>query len=517
MAPPSPNDSLKDEIRAVLAKVGESLAGKASRSRLTLLRCGNMEQMQKAARLLPKAFPRIQWVVVQAHDTPVVKLVRDAVLAAEQGSVVILYGLPGEDVSREISLEAAQLLEVAVQKTRIVQLPVLLMIFPASVKVLAKSAPTLWKRKGGYHAWPTVVPLPDQPAPPPEPVEAVAPEEVPEIAMDAEGKPDSEETRKVLESLEGDVAAAYLVKVSRTHMAAGDSEQARLFLLRAVQIFSQSANMAGMAEAYHLLGVGAQVRGDYDTALEWFDQAIDSLRVVDDKVNLSEAISQKGYVYYLRGQYEHAVKAFNEALEVDQALGMKDRISAGYRKIAMVLELGKNFKSAEELYQKSLELEQQRGSNPGIARVYHHLGRVREEQGDLDKALELYQQSLDLNTQGADKSGMATSHHQLGNLCLKKGDFEGAVQNYNLALEFEKDLGDRQSMARTSAQLGLAFRELGQVEQSLHSLVRAYQILQKLRSPVAAEVLSKVEELQELVSAEVFNRILREAAVTTGV
>ena len=504
-------DVTKKKIKKVLADVGEVLAGRGTGGKkLVVLRCAKIEQTQTAIRLLPKAFPRIKWKGIAASSAPLKAVLQIAAEAGRSGKLVtVLYDFPGELDNRAMDDGVAEDLNDAAKSGGFLDVPVLLAICPGTVRVLAGKAPDLWKNKGGYFAWPSEVPEESD-------YEGRPPEHNTAYDEDlGESPPEPEETKKVLESLVGEDAAEYLIKVSRTHLQGGDAEQARLFLLRAVQIFSESANLDGMASAYCLLGVGAQQRGDYDTALEWFEQGVDNLRILDDKGRLSEAIGQKGYVYYLRGQYESAVKAFQEGLAIDKELGLKDREAAGYRKIAMVLELTRKFAAAEDLYRKSLELEEARSNMGGVARVYHHLGRLMELQENFDGALEQYQLSLEIKEKENDHSGIATTYHQMGNLHLARCEFDEAVVLYQKALAVEKEQRDRQGLARTSAQLGLTYREQGRIEESLLYLMRAYQTFQKLRSPVASEVLAKVEEIQDLVPAETFNKILREASLSS--
>ncbi len=503
-------DARKEAIKKLLASTGGILGGSGGANRLVVLRFPNVEEIQGSLKLFPRAFPRINWQGVPVRTGHLTNLLRAATTMSDgpMRKVSVLYDFPGEVDDRIISTMAAEDLEAAAISGDLLGTSIIIAVLSPSVRILADKAPTLWTGKGGYFAWPTEVHLPESD----DSDSGHSPLDEPELS----DTPTEEETRAVLADLKGREAADYLLRVARSHLDGGDSEQARLFLLRAVQIYSETANLEGMAAAYHLLGQGALQRGDHSTALEWFGQAIESFSIADDEPHMSESIAQKGYVHYLTGRYEAAVRDFNEALALDQKRGDKERESAGFRKIAMVLELLKRFPAAQELYEKSLAIEQELENLPGQARVYHHLGRLNEMQGNFDEAVELYHRSLELKEQEADRPGLATTYHQLGNLFLTRQDYEEALVHYAKATEVEKKIGDRQGRARTQAQMGLAYRELGQVEKALYHLVHAYQLFQRLRSPLAGEVLAKVEELQEMVPADTFNKILSEASATTA-
>jgi tetratricopeptide (TPR) repeat protein len=498
---------VKEEIRQTLLKVGEALKGGNTAGRTVVLRCANMEQAQMAHAMLPRAFPRVKWLAIMVEKEGLEAALMRAVKSYKEGKQVsILLAFPGEVPTRCIDAKEAEKFALLATRLALHKLPAVLVLLAPSVRVLADKARDFWKAKAGYLSWPDER---SEAAPMPQP-QAVAP---PQATADPDNLPAPEETQKVLESLQGEKAANYLCEVAGTHMQRGSLEHARMFLVRAVQIYSSLSNLTGMAMAYHMLGLASQAGGDNDTALSWLEQAVDNRRILDDRLGISDSLAAKGHVLYLKGQYEQAARAFDEAKKIDEELGHQDRVSAGLRKIAMVFELRRDFASAADLYAQSLEIEKSLGSSAGTARVYNHLGRIAEEQGKLGEAEAHYTESLKLKEEAGDRAGTATSYHHLGNLSLRKGDQKASVDFYRKAIEIEKQMNDRQGMARTLAQLGIVHRQAGRVEDALMALVQAYQILLKLRSPLSGAVLGKVEEIQGMVPAETFNKILREAAL----
>jgi tetratricopeptide (TPR) repeat protein len=298
-------------------------------------------------------------------------------------------------------------------------------------------------------------------------------------------------------------------------MAAGENESARLLLLRAVEIFYTNSDIEGLARTYHMLGEIASVRADHHAALEWIQQALENWRVADNPRGLSDSLSFKGFLHYQIEQLEQALKAFEEAMALDEALGDRPCQAAGYRRMAMVFEKNMEFERARGLYERSLEMEQERDHAEGIARVYHHLGRLEELDEHWEEAEARYRASLKLKQDMWDEPGMAATYHQLGNLQLKRRALDQAAASYKEAMRLEAKLGDGEGRARTQAQLGLVLIEQEAFEEALVELVQAYNILQKLRSPLASEVLTRVEELQERLPTEVFNRIVRSGDAVT--
>ena len=238
-------DVRKNAIKKVLSETGKVLGGAAGSNRLVVLRFPNIKEIENSLKLFPRAFPRIKWQKVPAKTGHLSNLLRAATAMSDgpKRKVSVLYDFPGEGDERIIEVSAAEDLEAAVASGNLLETALVVAVLPPSVRVLAEKAPTLWNGKGGYFAWPSEVHLPER-----EDESRQSPLDEPELP----DTPSEDETRAVLAELQGMEAADYLVRVARSHLDGGDSEQARLFLLRAVQIYSETANLEGMAASYRL-------------------------------------------------------------------------------------------------------------------------------------------------------------------------------------------------------------------------------------------------------------------------
>ena len=498
----------KAAVKAILRRLGAALKeGAPDAPGLVVMRFHSPLDREKGMDMIRRAYSRIPWEIVDlGSDRDGSRIHRD-LTTVERSRYLLLWGLPGEP--RDIPDEFLTSLEMSLREGAGQGHRVVLCVLSSAVKILADRIPATWDGKLGYLAWPLQ----------PGVTEAAIGVDMSEEDGDSSpgGDPaDEQETRRLLGRLEHTDSAQYLLRVAKNNMTAGDMENARLLLLRAVEIFYASSDLEGLARTFHLLGEIASVRADHHAALEWVGQALENWRVADNPRGLSETLSFKGFLHYQTEQLDHALGAFEEAMVIDEKLNDVLRLSAGYRRMAMVFEKNLEIQRARSLYEKSLEIEQVRENDEGIARVYHHLGRLAELDQDWVLAEEQYRASLSLKEDLGDEAGMAATRHQLGNLYIKREELDQAVENYEEALRLEVKIGDGEGQARTLAQLGLARIGLDLPEDALRDLIRAYNILQRLRSPLAGEVLSKLEELQELIPPETFNAIVRGTAGTAG-
>ncbi|MBM4370337.1 MAG: hypothetical protein FJ098_01700 [Deltaproteobacteria bacterium] len=488
----------KEAVKTCLRRIGEAFRPSTEGApRVFVLRFHSPVDRERGMDVVRRAFPRVPWEALDLGNDRSGTRVHRLLTDVNRNRSLMLWGLPGEP--RELSDEFLSSLEIGVQEGG--RHRILLCVLAGTVKHLANRTPELWKGKVGYRAWPLQ----------PGITEAALGFETTGEGEDSAGAPpvDAKETRQLLGRLQNVDSAEYLVKVARANMARGEMENARLLLLRSVEIFYANSDIEGLARTYHLLGEVASVAADIHAALEWIQQALENWRVADNPRGLSDTLTFKGYLHYQVDQLEPALRAFEESMALDEGLGDTLRLAAGFRRMAMVFEKNMELPRARGLYERSLELEQERDNAEGIARVYHHLGRLAELDQAWDEAEGRYRSSLKLKQDLNDVAGMAATHHQLGNLFFKKKAFPEAAESYREAERLEVRCGDGEGRARTLAQLGLVLVETGALEEALSTLVLAYNLLQKLRSPIASELLNRIEELQERLPAEVFNRIVR--------
>lgn len=485
---------LKSEVRQTLEKLGKVLSGKGGESRCVLVRCSDIDVVNSMLTVVPQAYQRIMWQSVSMADVHVATELRNAVISAQAGSRVIplFHSWPGELTDRCILPEAAAGIDEIELESGLQAFPMVFIVLAPSIRVFANHAKQFWKNKGAYLAWPNLKQA------------ATA------VAAKAREDGNSAEVSEVLARLQGEKAGAFLVKSAEKEMARNHRDKAREFLMGAVQVYSQVANLSGMARVYHLLGVNCMAEGDLIAATEWFGQAVDNWQIVGDDDGLSETYAQKGQVHFIRGELDRAGEAFRKALKIDEAKGDKARIASGKRHIAMVLERVGSWKKAEEVYRQSLALEQELSSQMGEARVLHHLGRLFDQQKSFQKAEDFYRQSIAIKESIGDNPGVATTWHEFGNMRLAQGESADAIELYGKAIDIEKQIRDYNGLVKTMAQKGLAEIKSNRFEDALRSLAMAHHLARRLRSNLAPEIVQKIREMEDMLSIDTYNRILRE-------
>jgi len=178
-------------------------------------------------------------------------------------------------------------------------------------------------------------------------------------------------------------------------------------------------------------GWAAFQKGDYKTAVDYYDKAVDLAKEVSDHGALAVFSSYQGISLAGLGEKERAVAAFQTAIETARQFGL----------------------SKVEAHASLLLAEQYR------------------DDGHADDAIAYFLRALDAAYSCEDRNGMEIAFGNLGRLYLEKGWAEQSIEWFRHALEVREDTPNK---AAWLGSLGLAYTELGLYDDANDYFTRAF-------------------------------------------
>src|SRR5499426_2124525 len=188
-----------------------------------------------------------------------------------------------------------------------------------------------------------------------------------------------------------------------------NSEMAINYCTQAIE--SGQLSGKGLAFAFYKRANGYYERGQYDRAIEDYNQAI---RLNPNHAN---AFSNRGATYARKGEYDRAIESYDEAIR----LNPKHADAFSNRGVAYARK--GDYDRAVENYDEAIRL------NPRHANAFSNRGVAYARKGDYDRAIENYDEALRLNPKHAN------ALYNRGNAYRHKGDYNRAIENYDLAIE----------------------------------------------------------------------------------
>ena len=162
----------------------------------------------------------------------------------------------------------------------------------------------------------------------------------------------------------------------------------------------------GLVRPYNNLGEAHDKLGNYDKAIEEFQQAL--------KINPNYffGLSNLGNVYGKQKKYNEAIPYFQKALKI------KPDYSPAHYNIARAFHLIGKKKEAAESYRKAIQF------NPYFEQAFYNLAYLSMELSGFDEAIENFNKFLKMRPRHS------KAHFGLGNALMMKGQLDLAMQEY---------------------------------------------------------------------------------------
>jgi tetratricopeptide (TPR) repeat protein len=185
-----------------------------------------------------------------------------------------------------------------------------------------------------------------------------------------------------------------------------------------VNINLTGATLPDLAQSYTQVGKAYIERGDDNSAVEYFNKAIEA------NPNWGEAYEQLGLVRMKSGDKEGALQLLDRAVEILPELASAQRARA-----MIHLSLG-------NLTEARRSIEQAMAHAPYLEDARNILGSIERSEGNLDRAISLFLEEIQVNQSNW------RAYANLGSAYEAGGDLERAAQAYEKATELNEQATD---------------------------------------------------------------------------
>lgn len=231
------------------------------------------------------------------------------------------------------------------------------------------------------------------------------------------------------------------------------------------------------------MGVISLGRGEYQQALEFFEQHLALEVVKRDRAWTARTLNNIGVVHREQGNYARALEYFEKSLALSEAVGDKRLINLGLNNVGTIHGSQGNHAQALEYFQRALKLAQSSDDNPGIANALNNIGLTHYKQHNYPQALDYYQQSLALREKMNDKRGAALTLNNIGLVHREQGNHKKALEYYQQSLAIREKLDDQVGIANVLIHIGFLNYLQGDYKPALEYSNRVIDIATRLSSP----------------------------------
>ena len=299
------------------------------------------------------------------------------------------------------------------------------------------------------------------------------------------------EALKLDKNVTGDIEryAATLNQKSDIHTSQGDYQQAVEIYNEALDIARSTKNknleartLSKMASLYELLG-------DYDLSIKNYNQALQIYRQIPDKPSELMLLPLIGNLYMTKEDYPEAIEYYNQVLSLSREQNNYRFEIIGLMGLARIYELKKDFPNALKNAESILSLSEKRGNKYSKVGALSLIGIINRTKGDYKQALINHQKTLSQYRElGVRRLEAQTLNNISVTYALSK-QYKQAINTLNEELELRRELKDSTGEADALYLIAINQRNLGKLEAALFNIQTTINIVENIRGNVQSDEL----------------------------
>jgi tetratricopeptide (TPR) repeat protein len=224
--------------------------------------------------------------------------------------------------------------------------------------------------------------------------------------------------------------AWYQIALLRERISPATAEQAAH---KALDIAKRSGDANALGSACAAFGVIARDRGQFETAIDYFEKSRGYFLTVNAKASYALVTNSLARAYFADGHYDTAVRSYQDSLSTDTALANARGKANDFIGLGDVAVAQGKYPRAIEFYQSAITIGESLSDLYELGLAEAGISRAYEKQHDLDNAQKFREKALADERQLQNPLGESYDEMGLGDLAVARGDHHDAEQDYKLA------------------------------------------------------------------------------------
>ncbi|MFT5777583.1 MAG: serine phosphatase RsbU (regulator of sigma subunit) [Crocinitomicaceae bacterium] len=216
-----------------------------------------------------------------------------------------------------------------------------------------------------------------------------------------------------------------------------------------------------------------------DSAFILAKKQYDLAKKVGDKRWMAEGKNTQAISLHIQGNYNEAIDYYNEAISIAEENDNKKSLAGSLNNVGIIYKDQGNNAMALEYFERSLKIKREIDDLNGIANSLGNLGSVNLIERNYDKALGLFNRGLAIHLRTGNKRGISGFYNEKGLTYLGLKDLDSAQFYFNKSLEIRDQIVDKKGSANCLANLALVYNERKEYKEALVFGNKALRIAQQ--------------------------------------
>lgn len=226
--------------------------------------------------------------------------------------------------------------------------------------------------------------------------------------------------------------AGNFLNISNIYHVQGKSSLSQEYLFKALTLFEEIKNEAGISFCYNGIGNEFYKQKKYNKAEEYLLKSLALKEKGNNKKAIVTGLNGLAILYMDLEQYPKALLYIDRAIAIAEELGLKDRLCENFINKGMIRFKQGNQLAAQESFLKAKALAEELQSKNYLAYVNTELGRLYQQRSENKEALASLLQGVEQAKQVKSRDAEEAAHHLLADFYYRTSHYKEAYEEYLL-------------------------------------------------------------------------------------
>jgi len=259
----------------------------------------------------------------------------------------------------------------------------------------------------------------------------------------------------------GEIYAA----LARVYRSINEYSIARDHSNKALEYFRRTGDWRGLAEGYFGLAMADSHEGQYEHALENFEQAIELIGERPAAHVLGRIYNNIAGAYWFLKRPHDGIRALEKAVTYYETTEHKDNAATGFNNLGINLMLIGEWDRAHVALKRALEISMEIDENAvSSSMIFDSLGELRMYRGELESARVYLERAIEAAARSGKSWYSAQAMRTTTRCYVALGLTDKAIEMGEQALALAERIGDRQAVCESNLLLAEARLQNGEAE-----------------------------------------------------
>jgi transcriptional regulator with GAF, ATPase, and Fis domain/Tfp pilus assembly protein PilF len=260
-------------------------------------------------------------------------------------------------------------------------------------------------------------------------------------------------------------AGSVYAALARVYRSISEYPIARDYSQRALDVYRQSGDWRGLAEAYFGIALADHQEGQTESALENFEQALKLIGDHPATFLLGKIYANMASACWWLKRPQEGIRYLEKAIGYYERTDHKASAALGYNNLGVNLILIGQWDRAQQALEQALDvatgIDEQMD---GFPMILDSLGELRMLRGDLDEAKDYLERAVAVATERGNKWYACQALRTLARCRLAMNASAEALVTAKQVLELAERIGDRQAICESELLLAECYLQTGDLD-----------------------------------------------------